>query len=251
MRTETMTKLTHDQLMPLEQYHRARNDFRAKVMAHKKNRRVQIGPYAVLYFEDRLTMQYQIQEMLRIERIFEAKGIEEELGAYNPLIPDGANWKATFMLEYPDIEERRAALARLKGPACAGPRDARQDFQVSLAHSVRAGAMIPGLAPLARASAALRSSRVRFRRTRNARPQWLYGAMSLLLRPSRRAYLVLRAIASLSMARSGSRTGHGYKWRASERSFLSPTKTSNARTRPRPRPCTFCASSSRPRWCVE
>lgn len=115
MRTETMQKLTRDQLMPLEQYAKARNDFRAKVMAHKKNRQVQIGPNATLYFEDRLTMQYQIQEMLRAERIFEDEGIEDELNAYNPLIPDGTNWKATFMIEVPDVEERQKALARMVG----------------------------------------------------------------------------------------------------------------------------------------
>lgn len=110
-----MNKLTPSDLFPLEQYARMRNEFRQKVMAHKKDRQVQIGPNAALYFEDRLTMQYQVQEMLRIERIFEPEGIAEELEAYNPLIPDGSNWKATFMIEYPDIEERRVALTRLKG----------------------------------------------------------------------------------------------------------------------------------------
>ena len=84
-------------------------------MEHKKNRQVLIGDNASLYFEDRLTMQYQIQEMLRVERIFEADGIQEELDAYNPLIPDGSNWKATFMMEYPDVEQRRDALAGLIG----------------------------------------------------------------------------------------------------------------------------------------
>lgn len=115
MRTETMQKLTRDQLMPLEQYAKVRNDFRAKVMAHKKNRQVHIGPNATLYFEDRLTMHYQVQEMLRAERVFEAEGIEDELNAYNPLIPDGTNWKATFMIEFPDVEERQEALARMVG----------------------------------------------------------------------------------------------------------------------------------------
>lgn len=110
-----MQKLTRDQLMPLEQYAKVRNDFRAKVMAHKKNRQVHIGPNATLYFEDRLTMHYQIQEMLRAERVFEAEGIEDELNAYNPLIPDGTNWKATFMIEFPDVEERQKALARMVG----------------------------------------------------------------------------------------------------------------------------------------
>lgn len=115
MRIETMQKLTRDQLMPLEQYAKVRNDFRAKVIAHKKKRQVQIGPNATLYFEDRLTMHYQIQEMLRAERIFEDEGIEDELNAYNPLIPDGTNWKATFMIEFPDAEERQKALARMVG----------------------------------------------------------------------------------------------------------------------------------------
>ncbi len=115
MRTETMQKLTRDQLYPLEQYAKLRDGFRAKVMAHKQNRRVALGPHATLYFEDRLTMQYQVQEMLRTERIFEEAGIEEELNAYNPLIPDGSNWKATFMIEYGDESERRVALARMIG----------------------------------------------------------------------------------------------------------------------------------------
>jgi len=84
-------------------------------MAHKKNRQVQIGPHATLYFEDRLTMHYQVQEMLRIERIFESAGIQDELDAYNPLIPDGGNWKATFMIEVPDPDERRVVLAKLVG----------------------------------------------------------------------------------------------------------------------------------------
>ncbi|HEB95197.1 MAG TPA: DUF3501 family protein [Sedimenticola thiotaurini] len=110
-----MTQLTRDDLYSLEEYARIRPDFRARVMAHKKSRQVALGPHATLYFEDRLTMQYQIQEMLRIERIFEEAGIQEELAAYNPLIPDGSNWKATFMIEYPDPEQRKAALARLIG----------------------------------------------------------------------------------------------------------------------------------------
>jgi len=110
-----MEKLKSEDLYTLEEYARRRPEFRAQVMAHKQNRQVPIGPNATLYFEDRLTIQYQIQEMLRVERIFEPEGIQEELDAYNPLIPDGTNWKATFMLEYPDIEERRRALQRLKG----------------------------------------------------------------------------------------------------------------------------------------
>ncbi len=110
-----MQKLTRDDLYSLEKYAEIRPKFRAEVMAHKKNRQVPLGPNATLYFEDRLTMQYQVQEMLRAERIFEASGINEELEAYNPLIPDGSNWKATFMLEFPDVEERRVALQRLRG----------------------------------------------------------------------------------------------------------------------------------------
>lgn len=110
-----MQKLTRADLYPLEKYAEVRVSFRDRVLAHKKNRHVPIGPNATLYFEDRLTLQYQVQEMLRVERIFEPAAIEEELAAYNPLIPDGANWKATFMLEYPDVDERRDALARLKG----------------------------------------------------------------------------------------------------------------------------------------
>ena len=110
-----MNKLTRDNLYPLEKYAVIRNEFRARVMEHKANRRLAIGPHATLYFEDSLTMQYQVQEMLRLERIFEAEGIQQELDVYNPLIPDGSNWKATFMVEYENVEERRAALARLIG----------------------------------------------------------------------------------------------------------------------------------------
>lgn len=110
-----MTKLTADDLLGLERYARERADFRARVMAHKKHRQIQVGPNALWLFEDRLTVQYQVQEMLRVERIFEPEGIEEELAAYNPLIPDGGNWKVTFMIEFPDPEERRVALTRLKG----------------------------------------------------------------------------------------------------------------------------------------
>ena len=110
-----MQKLTRDDLYSLEQYADIRNEFRTQVLSHKRNRRVELGTNAALYFEDRLTMQYQIQEMLRIERIFEAAGINDELEAYNPLIPDGSNWKATFMVEFPDVEERRAMLSQLIG----------------------------------------------------------------------------------------------------------------------------------------
>ncbi len=110
-----MQKLTREDLFSLEQYAVARPEFREKVLAHKRNRRLELGTNAALYFEDRLTMQYQVQEMLRIERIFEADAIQEELDAYNPLIPDGSNWKATAMLEYGDVEERKRQLAMLRG----------------------------------------------------------------------------------------------------------------------------------------
>jgi hypothetical protein len=107
--------LTRNDLMSLEQYSIARKDFRAKVIEHKRNRSVALGPNATWSFEDQLTMQYQVQEMLRVERIFEAEAIQEELDAYNPLIPDGSNWKATFLLEFPDADERRHRLAQLRG----------------------------------------------------------------------------------------------------------------------------------------
>ncbi len=110
-----MEKLRRDDLYSLEKYAEIRPAFRTKVMAHKLSRQVMLGDHATLYFEDRLTMQYQVQEMLRAERIFEPEGITDELDVYNPLIPDGTNWKATFMIEYPDIEQRRKALTRLKG----------------------------------------------------------------------------------------------------------------------------------------
>ena len=110
-----MEKLTRNDLYSLEDYAENRIDIRSRVMAHKKNRKVHVGPVATLYFEDRQTIQYQVQEMLRVERIFEADGIEEELQAYNPLIPDGSNWKATFMIEEPDVDRRRVLLASLIG----------------------------------------------------------------------------------------------------------------------------------------
>ncbi len=110
-----MQKLTADDLLPLESYHKERPRLRAEVLAHKRHRQAPIGPNVTLYFEDRLTMRYQVQEMLRAERIFESEAITEELAAYNPLIPDGTNLKATMMIEYPEVTERRAALARLKG----------------------------------------------------------------------------------------------------------------------------------------
>lgn len=108
-------KLTRSDLWSLEEYASRRQAFRAEVIAHKKLRNIALGPHATLYFEDRLTMRYQIQEMLRVERIFEAAEIEEELESYNPLIPDGSNWKATFMIEYGDVEERKVALATMGG----------------------------------------------------------------------------------------------------------------------------------------
>jgi len=110
-----MQKLTRADLYGLEQYAERRKDFRERVLAHKHNRKVQLGDHATLLFEDRLTMQYQIQEMLRVERIFEPEAIEEELAAYNPLIPDGHNLKATMLIEYADVAERKQALAELIG----------------------------------------------------------------------------------------------------------------------------------------
>ena len=108
-------KLTRADLYTLEKYAEIRNEFRSRVMAHKKSRRLPLGLNATLYFEDRFTIHYQVQEMLRIEKIFERADIEEELAAYNPLIPDGYNWKATFMLEYDDRAERGEMLTRLVG----------------------------------------------------------------------------------------------------------------------------------------
>ena len=110
-----MEPLGRADLFSLERYYEIRAEFRSRVLAHKRLRQVRIGPNATLYFEDRLTIQYQIQEMLRVERIFEAEAIEEELAAYNPLVPDGANFKATFMLEYENPDERRRMLAALRG----------------------------------------------------------------------------------------------------------------------------------------
>lgn len=107
--------VSRESLMSLEQYARERKAFRACVLAHKKNRSLALGPNLTLAFEDELTVRYQIQEMLRIERIFEEAGIAEELSAYNPLVPDGGNLKATMMIEFTEVEERRLWLARLKG----------------------------------------------------------------------------------------------------------------------------------------
>ena len=110
-----MQKLNKDDLYSLERYSEVRAGFRDKVMAHKRDRHLPLGTNATFYFEDALTVQYQIQEMLRIERLFEHAAIQEELDVYNPLIPDGSNWKATFMVEFPDAEERRAMLTQLVG----------------------------------------------------------------------------------------------------------------------------------------
>jgi len=110
-----MAKLSRDSLMTLEAYAKARKDFRARVIAHKKPRTVHLGEHVTLVFEDQLTIQYQVQEMLRVEKIFEEAGIQDELDAYNPLIPDGRNFKATMLLEYEDAAERRGALALLRG----------------------------------------------------------------------------------------------------------------------------------------
>ena len=110
-----MKKLTTSDLMTLEQYARERNAFRARIIEHKRRRQLQVGPNTTWCFEDRLTVHYQVQEMLRAERIFEADGITEELAAYNPLIPDGRNWKVTLLVEFPDPEIRRVRLAELKG----------------------------------------------------------------------------------------------------------------------------------------
>ena len=107
--------ISRESLLSLEAYARERASFRAKVIEHKKHRTVALGEHVTLLFEDELTVRYQVQEMLRIERIFEEDGIRHELEAYNPLVPDGANWKATMLIEYPDAEERRRMLARLKG----------------------------------------------------------------------------------------------------------------------------------------
>src|SRR3984893_4428529 len=110
-----MDKLAAKDLMPLEQYARERPAFRARVMRHKVERQLAVGPNATWCFEDRLTVQYQVQEMLRTERIFEAAAIENEMGSYNPLIPDGSNWKVTLLIEFVQPAERARALARLKG----------------------------------------------------------------------------------------------------------------------------------------
>lgn len=163
--------LRHENLMSLEQYARERPAFRSKVMAHKKKRLVALGPNASLHFEDALTMQYQVQEMLRLERIYEPDLIQEELDVYNPLIPDGANWKATFMIEYPDVEERRRQLARLIGietsvwvqvadfarvnPVANEDLDRQTEDKTSAVHFLRFE-LTPEMAASAKAGAAIR-----------------------------------------------------------------------------------------------
>jgi len=112
---KTMRKIARDSLLSLETYARQRKEFRARVMAHKRDRTVHLGAHVTLIFEDELTLRYQVQEMLRIERTFEEQGIQDELDVYNPLIPDGRNLKATMMIEYADAEERKQALSKLKG----------------------------------------------------------------------------------------------------------------------------------------
>jgi hypothetical protein len=110
-----MARITRDSLLTLEAYARERPQFRSKVIAHKRNRTLGIGPNVTVVFEDELTMRYQVQEMLRAERIFEPEGIQNELDAYNPLVPDGSNWKCTMLIEYPEIAERRRMLPKLIG----------------------------------------------------------------------------------------------------------------------------------------
>ena len=110
-----MSAITRESLLTLEAYARSRKEFRARVLEHKKHRQVFLGDHVTLVFEDELTMRYQIQEMLRIEKIFEEAGIQDELDAYNPLVPNGSNWKATMLIEYPDVDERQRELARLRG----------------------------------------------------------------------------------------------------------------------------------------
>src|SRR5512146_1306631 len=110
-----MNKLSPEDLFSLERYARERPAIRTNVMEHKRNRQIQVGPNATWLFEDRVTVQYQVQEMLRAERIFEPEGIADELASYNPLIPDGRNWKVTLLIEFPDVEERQRELAKLKG----------------------------------------------------------------------------------------------------------------------------------------
>jgi len=164
--------LTHENLFSLEKYARVRPEFRAKVMAHKKNRQLPLGANATLYFEDALTMQYQVQEMLRLERMFEAEPIQDELDVYNPLIPDGCNWKATFMVEFPDEDERRQKLAQLIGiekavwvqvdgfdkvnPIANEDLDRETESKTSAVHFMRFE-LTPAMAAAAKQGAALRA----------------------------------------------------------------------------------------------
>src|SRR5271157_4079097 len=110
-----MPQIARDTLLTLEAYAKMRKDFRERVLAHKKPRTVHLGEHLTLLFEDELTIRYQVQEMLRVEKTFEDAGIQDELDAYNPLIPDGQNWKATLLVEYEDVAARRHALAQLRG----------------------------------------------------------------------------------------------------------------------------------------
>jgi hypothetical protein len=110
----TNRKIARDSLMTLEAYAKARNDFRARVLEHKRARTIHLGDNVTLIFEDELTLRYQVQEMLRIEKTFEEAGIQDELDAYNPLVPDGTNFKATMLIEYEDVDERKAALSSLR-----------------------------------------------------------------------------------------------------------------------------------------
>ena len=167
-----MTVLTRADLWSLEEYAEERPNFRAQVIEHKKSRQLPLGENARLYFEDALTIKYQIQEMLRIERVFEAAGIEEELEAYNPLIPDGSNWKATFMLEFADPVERAERLAELVGiedkvylqvegcdrlyPICDEDLDRATEEKTSSVHFMRFE-LTPSMVAAMAAGAALRA----------------------------------------------------------------------------------------------
>ena len=167
-----MAALSRGDLWSLEEYAEERPAFRARVLAHKKNRQLPLGENARLYFEDALTIKYQIQEMLRIERVFEAAGIEEELEAYNPLIPDGSNWKATFMLEFADPVERAERLAELVGiedkvylqvegcdrlyPICDEDLDRATEEKTSSVHFMRFE-LTPSMVAAMAAGAALRA----------------------------------------------------------------------------------------------
>ena len=144
-----MAQITHDSLLTLEAYARARPEFRARVMAHKKHRTVALGEHVTLIFEDELTIRYQIQEMLRAERIFEDDGIQSELDAYNPLVPDGTNWKATMLIEYPDEKERREMLARLIGIEPPAMPDTETSFAELQARCDKTVAFIEGCDPAA------------------------------------------------------------------------------------------------------